>query len=149
MLGSDKTPKLNISKPENINTLKETLLFWNDKKLENYAFCIMPNHVHWVFRLFKKDEKGKPVYLQDNMNSVKRFSGNQLNKLENRKGTVWQAESFDTTIRDEKHLYYAIEYTLNNPVKAGLVKNREDWPGNWYQGCSGFHGCSGFQTADS
>ena len=122
--------------------VKETLLFWNGQKLEAYAFCIMLNHVHWVFRLFEKDEKGKPVYLQDIMNSVKRFSANQINKLENRKGAVWQTESFDTTIRDEKHLYYAIEYTLNNPVAAGLVKNRENWPGNW---CSG---CSGFQPAD-
>lgn len=65
------------------------------------------------------------------MNSVKRFSANQLNKLENNKGSVWQIERFDTTIRDEKHLHYAIECTLNNPVAAGLVLNREDWPGNW------------------
>lgn len=145
LLASDKNPKINLSKPENLQPVKETLLFWNGKKLEAYAFCIMPNHVHWVFRLFEKDEKGKPVYLQDIMNSVKRFSANQINKLENRKGAVWQTESFDTTIRDEKHLYYAIEYTLNNPVAAGLVKNREDWPGNWY---SESIGCSGLRTAD-
>lgn len=51
--------------------------------------------------------------------------------MENRKGALWQKESFDKTIRDDKHLYRAIEYTLNNPVVAGLVKNREDWPGSW------------------
>ncbi|WP_372948171.1 transposase [Mariniphaga sp.] len=134
LLASDKNPKINLSKAENLQPVKETLLFWNGKKLEAYAFSIMPNHVHWVFRLFEKDEKGKPVYVQDIMNSVKRFSANQINKVENRKGAVWQTESFDTTIRDEKHLHYAIEYTLNNPVAAGLVKNREDWPGNWYSG---------------
>jgi len=140
LLDSERTPKINLSKPDNLQPVKETLLFWNGKKLENYAFCIMPNHVHWVFHVFEKDEKGKPVYLQDIMNSVKRFSANQINKVENRKGAVWQTESFDTTIRDEKHLHYAIEYTLNNPVAAGLVKNREDWPGIWYceaVGCSG------------
>ena len=145
LLDSERNPKINLSKPENLQPVKETLLFWNGKKLENYAFCIMPNHVHWVFRVFEKDEKGKPVYLQDIMNSVKRFSANKINKLENRKGAVWQTESFDTTIRDEKHLHYAIEYTLNNPVAADLVKNREDWPENW---CSGCHGSSGLRTAD-
>jgi len=134
LLASDKNPKIDLSKPENLQPVKETLLFWNGKKLENYAFCVMPNHVHWVFRVFEKDENGKQVYLQDIMNSVKRFSANQINKVENRKGAVWQTESFDTTIRDEKHLHYAIEYTLNNPVAAGLVKSREEWPGNW---CSG------------
>ncbi|HKL33703.1 MAG TPA: transposase [Tangfeifania sp.] len=137
LLDSERNPKIDLSKPDNLQPVKETLLFWNGKKLENYAFCIMPNHVHWVFRLFEKDDKNKPVYLQDIMNSVKRFSANQINKEENRIGAVWQTESFDTTIRDEKHLYYAIEYTLNNPVAAGLVKNREDWPGNWSSGCSG------------
>jgi putative transposase len=131
LLDSERNPKINLSKPENLQPVKETLLFWNGKKLENYAFCIMPNHIHWVFCVLEKDEKGKPVYLQDIMNSVKRFSANQINKLETRKGAVWQTENFDTTIRDEKHLHYAIEYTLNNPVAAGLVKNREDWPGSW------------------
>ncbi len=145
LLDSERNPKIDLSKPENLHPVKETLLFWNGKKLENYAFCIMPNHVHWVFRLFEEDEKNKPVYLQDIMNSVKRFSANQVNKVENRKGAVWQTESFDTTIRDEKHLHYAIEYTLNNPVAAGLVKNRVDWPGSWY---SGAIGCSGLRTAD-
>ncbi len=115
LLAIDKNPKINLSRPENLHAVKETLLFWNGKKLENYAFCIMPNHVHWVFRVFEKDEKDKLVYLQDIMNSVKRFSANQINKIENRKGAVWQAEN-----------------TLNNPVIAGLVKNREDWPGNCY-----------------
>lgn len=132
LLDIEKNPKINLSKPKNAIAVKESLLFWNNKKLENYAFCIMPNHVHWVFRLFEKDEKEKAVYLQDIMYSVKRFSANQINKLENRKGSVWQIENFDTTIRDNKHLYYAIEYTLNNPVAAGLVKKREDWPGIWF-----------------
>ncbi|MBN1926414.1 MAG: hypothetical protein JW798_11315 [Prolixibacteraceae bacterium] len=44
---------------------------------------------------------------------------------------MWQKENFDTTIRDEKHLYYAVRYTLNNPVKAKLVKRWQDWEGTW------------------
>jgi len=132
LLDADKNPELNLSKPENTNAIKETLQYWTDKKLENYAFCIMPNHVHWVFRLLERDESGNPCYLQDILYSVKRFSANQINKLENRKGTLWQKESFDTTIRDEKHLFNAIEYTLNNPVNAGLIHERKNWTGNWY-----------------
>jgi len=48
------------------------------------------------------------------------------NKIENRKGSLWQKESFDVTIRNENHLYRTINYTLNNPVKAGLIKNWKD-----------------------
>lgn len=131
LLAADKNSKINLSKPENTNAVTRTLKFWDTKKLENYAFCIMPNHIHWVFRLFDKDENGEPVFLQDILYSVKRFSANQINKLENKTGTLWQKESFDTTMRNEEHLYYAVQCTLDNPVNAGLVKKREDWAGNF------------------
>ena len=120
---------VNLSAEFNTDILKNALCYWEGKRIENYAITIMPNHVHWVIRLFDKDEKDNPVYLQDILQSVKRFSSNQINKLENRKGSLWQSESFDTTIRDEFHLYNAINYTLDNPVLAGLVKNWWEWKG--------------------
>jgi REP element-mobilizing transposase RayT len=131
LLDAERNPHINLSKPEHTKVIIETLKFWDGVKLENYAFCVMSNHVHWVFRVFEKDKNGEPVYLQDILYSVKRFSASRINVLENRKGPLWQKESFDTTIRDEKHLVRAIEYTLNNPVSAGLVKEWKDWPGCW------------------
>lgn len=92
----------------------------------------MPNHVHWVFKVNETDSEGKPVYLQDIMQSVKRQTANEINKANGRKGKFWQKESFDTTIRDHKHLVNAINYTLNNPVVAGFVKDWRDWSGSWY-----------------
>ena len=133
LLVASTNPVVDLSKHVNTEIIKEILHFWNDKKLENLAFCVMPNHIHWVFHLFEKDKINAPVYLQDILYSVKRFSANRINELENRKGSLWQKESFDTTIRDDKHLYYAIEYTLNNPVAAGLVKEWRDWNGCWVQ----------------
>ena len=131
LLDAEKSPQVDLSKPGNLSVLINALRFWEGKRLQNHAFCIMPNHVHWVFQEFEKDENGDPVYLQDVLYSVKRFSASQINKLMNREGSLWQKESFDTTIRDEKHMYSAIEYTLNNPVNAGLVKDWKDWPGCW------------------
>ena len=124
-------PFIDLSKPEYTNIIAEALLFFENDKVKNYAYCIMPNHVHWFFLTFEKDKEELPVYVEDIMQSVKRHSAKKINDLENRKGALWQKESFDKTIRDDKHLYRAIEYTLNNPVVAGLVKNREDWPGSW------------------
>ncbi len=138
LLDAEKQPAINLSKPENTKAIVDSLLFWEGQKLENFAFCVMPNHVHWVFKVFEKDNNGEPVYLQDVLYSVKRFTANQINKIENRKGELWQKESFDTTIRDDKHEYYAIRYTLNNPVVAGFVMDWKEWPGNWCSGCGGF-----------
>jgi REP element-mobilizing transposase RayT len=120
---------VDLSKDENTKSVLSALNYWDGKQLENYAICVMNNHVHWVFRLYDKDESGQPVYLQDILQSVKRFSANQLNDNEGRKGTVWQKESWDTTIRDNKHLQRAVEYTINNPVEAGLVTDWKQWKG--------------------
>lgn len=133
LMDSQTVTGINLSRKENTDALMNTLHFYNGKKIYNYAFCIMPNHVHWVFETFKVDENAKPVYIQDIMQSVKRFSANKINEIENRKGSLWQKESFDTTIRNNRHLYNTIEYTINNPVKAGLVENVNDWYGTWYE----------------
>lgn len=133
LMDLQRIAEINLSRKENTDVLINTLQFFNGSKIYNYAFCIMPNHIHWVFETFSKDEKGNPVYLQDIMQSVKRFSANKINEIENRRGSLWQKESFETTIRNDKHLYNAIEYTINNPVKAGLVENVEDWYGTWYE----------------
>lgn len=85
--------------------------------------------MHWIVELNALDEKGNDVYLQDIMHSIKRYSANLINISLNKKGTLWHKESFDTTIRDDKHLLNAIEYTINNPVAAGLVQNWESWKG--------------------
>ena len=120
---------VDLSKKENQEIVLESLCYWEGKRLENYAICVMKNHVHWVFRLYNKNEFDKPVYLQDILGSVKRFSANKINKLEGLQGSMWQKESYDTTIRDDKHLIRAVEYTINNPVKAGLVRDWKDWKG--------------------
>jgi len=120
---------VDLSKKESTEAVLEALCFWDGKRLENYAICVMNNHVHWVFRLFEKNEHDEPVYLQDILHSVKRYSAHKINKFEGVTGSLWQKESYDTTIRDDKHLIRAVEYTINNPVEAGLVNDWANWKG--------------------
>ncbi|MDD2797855.1 MAG: hypothetical protein PHV20_04605 [Bacteroidales bacterium] len=120
---------INLSKPHNTQIVINALRYWEDKRLYNYTICVMPNHVHWVFKLLKENENGKPVWLDDVLKSVKQYSATQINKQEKRAGMLWHKESWDTTIRDDRHLYEAIEYTRNNPVTAGLVTHWSDWLG--------------------
>lgn len=122
---------IDLSKTTNTSVIKEALHFWDNKKLDNLSYAIMKNHIHWVFKIFEKDEHNEPVFLQDILHSVKRFTGNRINKSEQNRGALWQKESFDVTIRNDKHLQNAINYTLNNPVAAGYVPNWKDWHGCW------------------
>jgi len=129
LLAQNLDRKIDLNKPELSGIILEALAFWEGNRIENYAWCIMPNHIHWVFKVLEVDSEGKHVYLQDIMHSVKRQTANKLNIEIGRKGKFWQKESFDTTIRDDKHLMNAINYTLNNPIVAGFVKEWSDWPG--------------------
>lgn len=40
----------------------------------------------------------------------------------------WQRESYDHLIRDDADFARACEYTIQNPVKAGLCANPDVWP---------------------
>ncbi len=78
------------------------------------AWCVMPNHVHIVFRAHEGHA------LSEIMHSWKSFTANQCNKLLGRKGAFWMDESFDRLIRDEAEFHKRVAYTLNNPQAAGL-----------------------------
>lgn len=86
------------------------------------CYCIMPNHVHLVFRLLSETQSVSGV-----MKLIKGSTSRECNKVLNKTGKFWQVESFDRLIRDAYEMYNIINYVLNNPVKAGLVSKPEDW----------------------
>jgi putative DNA methylase len=61
------------------------------------------------------------------MHSLKSYSAHEANKILNRAGTFWQAESYDHWVRDADELERIIHYIRANPVKAELVQCPEDW----------------------
>ena len=112
---------------------------FNNSKYELIALCIMPNHVHIVnmlndeLEVSQSNEKGKTkeYLLADVLRLIKGSSARESNKLLNRTGSFWQHESYDHVVRNEKELNKIILYVLNNPVKAGLVKDWKEWKWNY------------------
>jgi REP element-mobilizing transposase RayT len=89
----------------------------------------MPNHVHLVFKQLKKNEDYENnLAVTGMLKNLKWFTALKSNQALKRSGTFWQEESFDRVIRDQKELEATIKYVLNNPVKAGLVDQWQDWP---------------------
>ena len=104
------------------------LHFWDNKRISLIAYCIMSNHVHLVLQMFEVDENGKELYLRDVLESIKKFSARECNKIIGKTGEAfWHSESYDRHIRDDAELYRIIEYTLKNPVKAGLCSYWKEW----------------------
>jgi len=101
---------------------KHSLHFSNGKDYKLICYCIMPNHIHVVFELVNQKKS-----IGDIMGAIKRNSAKEANKVLNRSGPFWQAESFDRLVRDDKELYFIIKYVLLNPVNAGLVTDWNEW----------------------
>jgi REP element-mobilizing transposase RayT len=104
------------------------------------AYCVMSNHLHTVFTPSLSeaelkeivDEEGHLTFKSEHpglsriMHSLKGRSARECNLVLNRTGQFWEHESFDHVVRPGK-LMATIRYVLNNPVKAGLVKDWRDW----------------------
>jgi len=117
--------------PERARTLVfDHCLFENGRKVQMHAFVVMPDHVHMLFTpLF--DEQGEPFTLAKIMNGIKGSSSHSVNKLLGRKGTLWEAESFDRIPRSDADFEYRMIYIVQNPIAAGLAKGPDDYRWAW------------------
>lgn len=97
------------------------------------AYCIMPNHVHMLIinKLSAKELSPQGKFLKypvaNSLRLLKGSTARKCNQALKRSGAFWQHESYDHVIRNKQELDRIIHYILNNPVKAGLVKEWKDW----------------------
>lgn len=89
-------------------------------ELSVLAYCLMPNHVHFVAIPEEKDSMAKTF------NACHMRYAHYFNKKNGVTGHLWQGR-FYSCVLDDAHLYAAIRYVENNPVRAGLVKRAWDW----------------------
>ncbi|MBI5824503.1 MAG: hypothetical protein HZB18_10785 [Chloroflexi bacterium] len=98
-----------------------------------HAYCLMSNHCHL---LIDQQDIPHPPSLVDGkhytavshaMRLLKGRTGYACAALLGRKGAFWQHESYDHVVRDEKEFMRILDYIVNNPVKAGLVEDWQDW----------------------
>ncbi len=113
-----KDPQVATIVTDSLKYIEQEFKYWTI-----WSYCIMSNHVHLECTLTPE----APL-LSKIMQRHKAFTALQANRYLNRSGPFWQEESFDRLIRNEVDFYARIYYTINNPVKAGLVKRWEDWP---------------------
>lgn len=93
-------------------------------KLETLAYCLMPNHFHFLVRI-------KPNFSNEQI--VKGFADFQnsysksINKAFNRHGALFQRKFKRKKIDSEEYLSQVIIYIHLNPVKHKLTKSPFDW----------------------
>ena len=99
------------------------------------AYCIMSNHVHVLFDLsIQLPENFNGVDVPDDyyplhkiMKKIKGSTAFYANKHLQLTGQFWMKDSYDHYIRNENEMANIVSYILNNPVKAGLCNDPDDW----------------------
>ncbi len=96
-----------------------TLRVWKGEYgVKVYAYCLMTNHIHLVL-----EPPDEVAALSDLM---KRLAGRQtryVNRLEGRSGTLWGGRYKSSPIQTEQYFLACCRYVELNPVRAGMVKN--------------------------
>lgn len=110
-----------LREPRIANLVMESWKHFHGKRYWIHAFVVMPNHVHVMAHFIS------PHTMADSVESWKRYTATNINRMLGREGKLWQEDYWDRYIRDESHYQKAVDYLHNNPVKARLVKEGSDW----------------------
>jgi putative transposase len=86
------------------------------------AYCLMPNHYHFLVRQDGKESAGNLP--QSVFNSYTKA----YNKKYEHSGTLFEGRFRAKAIQTKSHLLHLCRYIHGNPVKDGLVADPADWP---------------------
>lgn len=90
-------------------------------KFEIWCYCFMPDHLHLLLRggsLFSDLKKCIELF--------KQLSGFWYKQTH--RESLWQGSYYDQVIAREEKLEPFVRYILENPVRAGLVKDYRNYP---------------------
>ena len=101
---------------------EEQVLFACQKhSIDVYAWCILPNHYHFLLRTNKIKELRRELGLFHGRSS------RVWNLEDNRVGRkVWHS-CFERPMKSDRHFWVTLNYVHHNPVFHGYVKIWEDW----------------------
>ncbi|NOT27616.1 MAG: transposase [Acidobacteria bacterium] len=85
------------------------------------AYCFMPDHVHLLIEGLSDDSDGRLFIAR-----AKQLSGFHFQKQFG--VSLWQRYGFEHTLRDDEDALSVARYVLENPVRAGIVRQVQDYP---------------------
>jgi len=106
-----------LALPTIANELFETIKYRNEQSVwYAHIALLMPDHAHLLLS-FPEVEKR----IQTTVSKWKEWTTKTL-QIE------WQRDFFEHRLRQEESFREKADYILANPVRAGFVKEPEDWP---------------------
>ena len=107
---------------EDYHSYLKLLAEWCGKyRVDIWAYCLMPNHVHLI--AVPKTKDGLNLAIGE---AHRRYT-RRINFRKDWRGHLWQGR-FSSFIMSEEYLLACTRYVELNPVRAGLVKEPDAWP---------------------
>jgi len=94
--------------------------YTKEQQIKVLAYCLMMNHVHFIMVPPKSESLGLIF------NQISRRYAVYFNRKFDRLGHLWQDRYYSCPL-DKDHLYEAIRYIENNPVKSEYVQSAEEY----------------------
>ncbi|MBC7487153.1 MAG: transposase [Cytophagaceae bacterium] len=109
------------------NVIIDSLSYLSDKgKIDVFAFVIMPNHIHMIWRIKEKNGKEMPqasllkytahefrkMLIEENKNKLSRYAVNAANKAHE----FWRRDSLAVHLYTSPVAYQKLNYIHLNPV---------------------------------
>ena len=136
LLDRGATGPLYLGRPE-VADLVVTALHDGEQKFHRYelhSYVVMPNHVHLLVT--------PKVVARQWLAPLKGFTAHRANEFLGSHGhPFWQDESYDHLVRSEAQFDRIRSYIEENPVKAGLVTEAQQYP--WSSAASRLKGGCG------
>lgn len=95
-----------------------------ERRAENLAWVVMPDHVHWLFQL-------REGTLAACVQAFKSRAAREVNRMRATSGQLWQAGYYEHRVRDDEDLRMQARYIVANPLRRGIVDRLADYP-YWY-----------------
>ncbi len=115
-----RTGPFYLRQPEVGDMVRDAIRWRDGPQYKLHAYVVMPNHVHLLFTPMADVSKL--------MQSLKRFTAFEGNRMLGISGPFWQHESYDHLVRREVESRRITRYIEENPVKAGLVATPAEFP---------------------
>ncbi len=114
-----------------------TLMAW-----ETYAYCLMTNHYHFVFRTSAAD-------IAAGMHRLNSRWARRYNRRYLFTGHVFERRYSSRLVKSDEQLIGAIRYVVLNPVRAGLCDHPSEWEWSSYNATCGTAWAPDFLSVDS
>ena len=94
-------------------------------QLHFLAYCLMPNHFHFLVCTKREFER---VKFSNGMRTLLSSYTRAIQKQERFSGSLFQQNTKYKELFDNSHSHTCFHYIHQNPLKAKLISRIEDWP---------------------